>query len=256
MTISQEAIDTLCRPIVGVENRTAQEVHDIMSDRIRSFLSTLPIAGEGKVKALEWHSDEDRTQNTSGICHYKIEHFSAGGFGVYLHGYIGLHGDPLDTLDEAKAAAQYDYETRVLSALTSSPGKDGGQEVEEHAKWLEACATNEPSESDATRLCEIAQLLRSAHPQPASTALVERPWTSIKDAPRDGRDVLLTSPLWFGDALIGGFHFGAWRQRPDPQAQVLDPTHFMLIPALDADFSVSDEGEFALSASQSTSTEK
>ena len=73
-------------------------------------------------------------------------------------------------------------------------------------------------------------------------------WTLIKDAPRDGRDVLLTSPVWFGDALTGGFHFGAWRQDPDPQAQVLDPTHFMLIPELNVDFSVSDEGELRMLA--------
>lgn len=42
------------------------------------------------------------------------------------------------SMDAAKAAAQTDYETRIFSALISSPGKDGGQEVDAVSDAIDA----------------------------------------------------------------------------------------------------------------------
>ncbi|PDT86529.1 hypothetical protein [Sinorhizobium sp. BJ1] len=52
MTPKQETaqMSELTRPIIGIQNRTAQEVFDIMSDRIRSCLLDKPEAGE----AVAW----------------------------------------------------------------------------------------------------------------------------------------------------------------------------------------------------------
>lgn len=75
------------------------------------------------------------------------------------------------------------------------------------------------------------------------TATSSRVWWPIKEAPRDGRDLLITSPTWFGDFIVGGFHFGAWRQDPDPQSQILHPTHFMHVPELNIEFVKAREAE-------------
>jgi hypothetical protein len=54
MTDKGEAMtEALVRPIIGIENRTAQEVFDIMSDRIRSALEPAPSAAEIREAALE-----------------------------------------------------------------------------------------------------------------------------------------------------------------------------------------------------------
>lgn len=51
MTTHQEALGAATRPIIGIENRTAQEVFDIMADRIRR-LTTLAPADNGLVERL------------------------------------------------------------------------------------------------------------------------------------------------------------------------------------------------------------
>lgn len=49
MTDIEERIDRMTRPIIGIENRTAQEAFAIMAERIRSGLSASPllVAGGG-----------------------------------------------------------------------------------------------------------------------------------------------------------------------------------------------------------------
>lgn len=63
-----------------------------------------------------------------------------------------------------------------LNAILSSPGKDGGQEVEEVAamvqRYMIAAGIGEEKAAAVTLLLERTGLLAS--PQPASTALVER----------------------------------------------------------------------------------
>ena len=85
--------------------------------RVYSALSTLPIAGEGKVKALEWNPF---TAYTPFGYHYSVWERDNGVWECNL-----LDGQ-FKTLEATRAAAQSDFETRILSALASSPGKDGG----------------------------------------------------------------------------------------------------------------------------------
>ena len=109
---------------------------DPLSDEIdglrRVFSSTLPIAGEGKVKALEWYkplgnSTLSRADTILGS--YRVwTHFEANGEWFWDGG--NGHENAATSEGGAKAAAQSDFETRILSALISSPGNDGGQEVE------------------------------------------------------------------------------------------------------------------------------
>lgn len=79
--------------------------------------SSQPIAGTALVvRPLEWHQ-------TSSDEWTSWPHLPGPGFTVFSE------GDPVfvyerrefNTLDEAKAAAQYDYETRIKSALIETP---------------------------------------------------------------------------------------------------------------------------------------
>ena len=139
--------------------------HKSYVDDATAALSTLPIAGEGKVKALEWREEPIppawESLASTGVGVYCIPH-GRDRFCLRFRDTIVLGDFP--TLDEAKAAAQADYETRILSALISSPGKDGGQEVE---------AVGCPGDK-CEHFWEEAPCCNGWRPQPASTALVER----------------------------------------------------------------------------------
>jgi hypothetical protein len=128
------------RPIIGVENRSAQEVFYIMCDRITSALrSATPMPG---VKVLEWFPVEaictrEKAQALGG--HYSVvefdkdrpdRHFATnidlGGLAfVFLlepdMEFGGTRPKRFSTIEAAKAAAQADYEARIISALTATP---------------------------------------------------------------------------------------------------------------------------------------
>lgn len=55
MTNRDEARERLVRPIIGIENRTAQEVFDIMSDRFQALLSPEEVGGSDQPVA--WRCD-------------------------------------------------------------------------------------------------------------------------------------------------------------------------------------------------------
>lgn len=99
---------------------------DPLSDEIdglrRVFSSTLPIAGEVKVKALEFASYRDSEGSAP---RWKAEH-TFGEYRIILNTrdmeywspqFGGLTGNAWTSLEAAKAAAQSDFETRILSAL-------------------------------------------------------------------------------------------------------------------------------------------
>lgn len=104
---------------------------------LTAALPFLPIAGEGKVKALGWEDATDRGYSQANCALGQYQVIWLGEFECWQCGRP--HRDGLDwkdnfsrhpSKDDAKAAAQADFERRILSALVSSPGKDGGQEVE------------------------------------------------------------------------------------------------------------------------------
>jgi len=55
-------------------------------------------------------------------------------------------------------------------------------------------------------------------------------WQPIETAPKDGTWFLALHPNFFGDCIILGFHFGGWRDVPDPQVAAYCPTHWMPLP--------------------------
>lgn len=178
--ITKEAIEALAQEIRRVDGSNTLGA-GALAEALIPFLSTLPIAVEGKVKALEW------TPAAFHTLYGLIIRIAKTPFGVYkiLKGtqnrYEVYFGDApysgsMDDEDQAKAWAQSDYETRILSALVSSPGKDGGQEEE-------AVGYTRPEYIDALRSGEVTAITGKpfpdcvplyTRPQPASTALVER----------------------------------------------------------------------------------
>lgn len=177
--------------------------------QIASSLSTLPIAGEEEKITSEW-SPKDRIfiEQPSFIIEVKelewlpisygdeVANTILGTYTItagspYLVWFAGQADDEdyavsATNMELAKAAAQADYETRVLSALISSPGKDGGQEVEAENRALRKIISDAASALPNGAFIhpeasvgfmeglpkEIA--LVCSRPQPASTALVER----------------------------------------------------------------------------------
>lgn len=100
-------------------------------------LSTLPIAVEGKVKALEWEDCGEEMGHCADtvVGRYWVELVHAAYQVRFItmqfeNPYFEKIASGLG-LENAKAAAQSDYESRILLTLVSSPGKDGGKEVEE-----------------------------------------------------------------------------------------------------------------------------
>lgn len=63
----------------------------------------------------------------------------------------------------------------------------------------------------------------------ALSAQDEAGWQLIETAPKDGSDVLLSSPHWHGDVVVGCWSFEGWRDRDD--SDKLEPTHWMPLPA-------------------------
>mgnify|MGYP001122098018 CR=1 FL=1 len=133
MTISKEAIEAAVTKAMGWQPSETGPGYQQTRDEVLAILSTLPIAVEGKVKALEWQELNERNFKASTIIgEYHIQGVEANvNFRLYLDGdEMRPKEGYYRPLDDAKAAAQSDFETHIFSALISSPGKDGGQEVE------------------------------------------------------------------------------------------------------------------------------
>jgi len=120
--------DALTRPIIGIENRTAQEAFDIMCDRIRRSAALAQAEQTVAAKPLEWiapwpdeATDTRRSAVSLGLAYFVDEvddHWEATlyywGCGASIS--LGIYG----TLDDVKAAAQSDYERRIRSALSAA----------------------------------------------------------------------------------------------------------------------------------------
>lgn len=63
--ITDDVVERLTRPIIGIENRTADEVFDIMADRIRAALSASGLEPlQARVKVLEGALEPFAAQKT------------------------------------------------------------------------------------------------------------------------------------------------------------------------------------------------
>lgn len=124
--------------------------HDLVG---KMLTAALPFLTGVKVKALEWHDCLKTSEREGFIC-------SEGGVLSYsimlskfrVYGVPGPHdgAQEYDTLEDAKAAAQADYEARIRSAIEPTPSPRA-QALEEGAilEALEECETYFDDLSDA-----------------------------------------------------------------------------------------------------------
>lgn len=104
-----------------------------LMDAYENTLSAAPVAV--KVRKLEWTAlDDDHWGVTSLGLSYEIRRSQLTG-SVRIRGSRNIHDGFMDfdgTVEEAKAAAQADYERRILSALEPTPAEPVGSIVPEH----------------------------------------------------------------------------------------------------------------------------
>lgn len=81
-----------------------------------------------RVKELEWVACADGTHHDTG-CNYEVEQLGGGWRVIRGVTFGGSYVCDVDTLAEAKSAAQADYEQRIMAAIEiqSSDGGNGGQ---------------------------------------------------------------------------------------------------------------------------------
>lgn len=147
-----------------------------------------------------------------------------------------LHKSFHDDTEAAKAAAQADFERRILSCIVTKPvdvaavrkqafeeGFENG--VEQSLNALDAY-------DDITRN-EAEQGIRKLKPDyralSAEPAQGEQ-WHDIATAPKDGTDVLLKRTMGRPE-IVGGYFDGAWRSFDQPDKAITDVTHWMPLPA-------------------------
>lgn len=109
VAVSRQA---LCEVLIGVESALSAALP----------LTAPPARGQVEVKALEWRGSEGVWAKADALfgATYRITEYAgmAKPFKLETVGFVGPSGH-YELLNEGKAAAQADYERRILSALTS-----------------------------------------------------------------------------------------------------------------------------------------
>jgi len=131
-----KAADELARQMDLIEKEAARGIEWGEEDPIRmldwfdtewvnaltAYLTARESAGEVKVKPLVWIGDNYSEgifwSATTEFGQYQVRESEVSGIYMQWDGFcMGVLGKGFDTSDEAKAAAQADYETRIRSAL-------------------------------------------------------------------------------------------------------------------------------------------
>jgi hypothetical protein len=181
-------------------------------------VSSAPSFADVRIKPLEWHSAEERGSPT------KIMAPGLGGsyecrVGVWEGGWIWLRPGSeeyarVEDEDEAKAAAQADYEQRIRSALDIVPAPSFADGIEVAAKWHEA----QPFQC-VDRHAEYAKAIRALAHNPQASSEYE------KYATCNGIGLRLTSQtnVWIarygrGNTVVPAERSGGAAEGKDPQA--------------------------------------
>lgn len=131
--ITKEAIEAAADAYWGRDvqhGATALDQMRLALEAALPFLSTLHIAVEGKVKSLDWEDHSDAVSTMQCTVGQVGEPYHVFCENLMFFAYSGNREVARAlSMDSAKAAAQTDYETRILSALISPPGKEGWQLV-------------------------------------------------------------------------------------------------------------------------------
>jgi hypothetical protein len=205
--------------------RDERSMRERVVDALTAALPFLPV--QGAVKKLEWNEYEREGQ---------IEEWDASsGFDGYYNITLGLNGylvkmpddeEEFETLEAAKAAAQADYEARILSALEPSAARELALEegyrrgVEAAAKLIECgCKSLLHGKGECQfpgncTLEDAAAIRALSSPDHADAGKVEGDgWLPIgKDTPKD-TVVLLAwkyQAKWEYEAGLYGSTRGGW----------------------------------------------
>lgn len=110
-----------------------RQCHEPQVEALQTRIAALEaqLAERVKVKQLEWQGDEggpgkDCFSEPTPYLAYRVRHLSDGRFDVILDTdtgsiWFGARGEIHATYAEAKAAAQADFDRRILSALEATP---------------------------------------------------------------------------------------------------------------------------------------
>lgn len=243
MIVTDEMVERLLRPIIGIENRTAQEAFDIMADRFRALSEGDAPAPEAVVvKALEWRGPFKKFNGCwtadSPFGTYSVVN-EDGWWCVLRDGPFGKDfewlGNDLskDTLETAKAAAQADYERRIRSALvwnTIAPDWNvitpdwsviAPTPIEQRVKALDDLASAYPGDTDGSIRAAI-----SPAPEAVKALLTEAAEMAERSANLNEvyqpREDYLRFARQCRAAIAGGAADDEWRLVP------VEPTEAML----------------------------
>lgn len=113
---------------------------------------------DNKVKKLEWVEEVSATWWTADA--YRIEVFDGGGFAARVSSPQSRAFRTIAygvSFEAAKAAAQADYERRILSALEPSPSPDMREAVEARPGGSTTAFTRDQLDRQSGRLWEIVR---------------------------------------------------------------------------------------------------
>ncbi|MFG1302662.1 hypothetical protein V5F34_00785 [Xanthobacter autotrophicus] len=151
---------------------------DAQIERMRSELDRLatpapppePAKAEVVVKPLEWSWEPPYSVARALGGHYAVEQWEGarGSFHFDLIGTFLTKHDGFASHDEAKAAAQADYERRILSALATPPtapaAARSAAEAKMHAVNLEQCSIFVDSNPIKRAMTDAAAFIRASIP--------------------------------------------------------------------------------------------
>ena len=137
--------------------RKLSEDHPELADELRDRIAALPAVTVG-VRKLVWKQEAD---NAWVAAHYAIHQYWPHNNGIFaVSGYLGGLGAMAlgkhPTLDAAKAAAQADYEARILAALEPVAAPDPAAIREAALKEAEKALRDWQDDLNANRFSETA----------------------------------------------------------------------------------------------------
>lgn len=231
----------LMRPIVGIENRTAKEVFDIMCDRFRAEFGneespryTTRRLHEEIRKAEERGRQHEREAALS-AAEQQTAPSVAGEIADAVLSWM-VEYDLLDAGNEYRAAEVIavldDFKPSYHAALSA--------QVQDESEIVDCLSAGKPFVFDpATNFCHADDGGAPEHGiKYVPTAQVQEVsgWQPIETAPRDGTTVLLYAPGW--DSPKTGWTYGKddWQDCPYSHkgSENYLPTHWMPLPAAPA----------------------